>query len=247
LATHSLSISEGSLGSIERLRRRSRTVHPSNRDLVSATKSYVEFPRHSIQAFFTESCPASVSSLKIEIRTRSLHIYRPILVQLDTMDLHTMLVNICGFHENRRQGAQMKLGLRVRRGTPPQIVPPAVKSLPHCAQCPDVPRPTQFCPNGTVRGCPSRGLLSAGRQILVATIWVTQAPLTAAVHKNCLRDSCGLFWFLLTTKQFVLNKRLVNVFVKLSPLQYKRRHLSIQCPPNCQTASLFGTFPGFTR
>jgi hypothetical protein len=63
-----------------------------------------------------ERGPARVSSVKISlvshltaIRTRSHHIYRPIWVQLGVMDLHTMLVNICELHENRRQGAQMKL------------------------------------------------------------------------------------------------------------------------------------------
>jgi len=150
------------------------SIRPSVCDQVSATKSYVEFPWHSIKAFYTESCPASVRTVKIslvshlnEIRTRSLQIYFPIWVQIDIRDLHVMLLNICEFHENRRQEAQMKLRLRVRRGSPQhdcaeaRIAQPAVSptrdvrsSLPHCEQCPDVPRPTSCAltvPSGDVR------------------------------------------------------------------------------------------------
>ena len=168
-------------------------IRPSVCDLPPATKSYVELPWHSIQAFFTESCSASVSSVKIglvshlnEIRTRSLQIYCPICVQIDIRDLHLVLFNMWGFHDNQRQGAQMKWGLRVRRGSPPAVsrTHDVRSSLSHCEQCPDVPRPTQLCPNGTVWGCPSHGLLSAGRQILVATIWVTPAPVTAAEEQS---------------------------------------------------------------
>jgi len=114
------------------------SVRPSVCDLVSATKSYVEFPWHSIQAFFTESCPASLGTVKInlvshlnEIRTRSLQIYFPTWVQVDIRDLHVICtLNICEFHENRRQEAQMKLRLRVRGGSPPRL-----RRRKDCATC----------------------------------------------------------------------------------------------------------------
>jgi hypothetical protein len=145
-----------------------------------------------------------------------------------------------------------------------RITPPAVSlthdvrsSLPHCEQCPDVRRPTQLCPNGTVWGCLSHGLLSAGRQIPVATIWVRQAPHTAA-QINCLTNTCSLFWFpvnplnaelnpicylvaLLGAHHFLhvsrirVNDQAVCIeqqafywLINLSSLHIQRRHFSIQ-------------------
>jgi len=53
--------------------------------------------------------------------------------QLDITELHIMLVNIREFRENRRLGAHMKLGMRVRRGRNPRIAPPAVSLAdPRC-------------------------------------------------------------------------------------------------------------------